>query len=73
MKNIKVMKKEYIVMEKKELENLLSDIRLYATMVKRNALEAEMHDVDFATRLNLDKIIAISDSTIHYTLESELI
>lgn len=75
MKNIKVMKKEYIVIEKNELESMMNDLKLFATMVKREAQEAKLRNSDFATGLNLDKIDAISNSTINYVLDfrSELI
>lgn len=75
MKKIKVVKKEYIVIEKKELEGILADIKLYAKMVKRNTLEAKTNNYDFATGLSLEKIAAISESTTNYLfdLESELI
>ncbi len=75
MKNIKVMKKEYIVIEKKELDNILSDINLFATMISRDAQEAKLHNCDFSAGLSLAKIEAICKSTSEYIAEfrSELI
>jgi hypothetical protein len=69
MKNIKVMKKEYIVIEKEELEGLLNDINLFATMVNKDAREAKLRNCDFVTGLLIDKIAAMSNSTVEYISE----
>lgn len=75
MKNIKVMKKEYVVIEKKELEGLLIDLSIFAAMVNRSACEAKLNNIDYVTGIQLDQIAAMSDSTVDYIadIRAELI
>lgn len=75
MKNIKVMKKEYILIEKKELLNVLTDLNLFAIMVNGDAQRAKVTNGNFVTGLCIDNIIEMSESTTNYIskLKFELI
>ena len=66
MKNIKLAKKEYIVIEKKEMEGIMRDINLFAAMIKKEAVRAESHNSDFTTGLDLVTLLAMTDAMANY-------
>lgn len=69
MKNIKVMKKEYTIIETAELKGLLADLKCYATMVRSNTLDAKVRNCNFAAGLDLETIDTLSVSAINYITE----
>ena len=75
MKNIKLVKKEYVMIEKKEMEGIMHDIDLFAAMIKKEAVKAESHNSDFTTGLDLVELLAMTDAMVNYIsdIRSELV
>lgn len=67
MKNIKLAKKEYIVMEKSEFDSLLTDMKLLAIACKHAAQDAEVFKDNPAIReAFLNEVTGLSDFMVEY-------
>ena len=75
MKNIKLAKKEYMVIEKKEMKGIMRDINFFAATIKNEAVKAESHNSDFTTGLDLVRLLATIDDMANYVsdIRNELV